>query len=530
MAGAWMTWTVVLGPVALLATGLLPTAWANRHPRAMAQVAGAASGLALATALVALVGWGVAGTQVRGVAVLMIYLDALSATMLLLVSFIGAVVVRFSANYLGGDPQHGRFMKWLCLTLAAVLALIVSGNLVLFALAWVATSLCLHKLLVFYADRPAAQLAARKKFLVSRLGDACLIGAMALIWVAFGTLDLAAIFAAVEGMRAGGTEPAHLQGIAVLLVAGALLKSAQFPFHGWLLEVMETPTPVSALLHAGIINAGGFLVVRMSGIVALSATALDILVLAGATTALFGSIVMLTQTSIKVALAYSTVGQMGFMMLECGLGAFSAAVLHIVAHAFYKAHAFLSSGSAVEAAQARTDDIGEGRRPIGRLMLALGAAVVMTLATGWVFGVLHKPGMLVLGAVLTMGVAHLLWAGTATRLTGYVVLRGAGLALAVCIAYFALQLGFERLLVGAVPPAATVAHDAFGTILAAAVILLFGAAIVVQALLPRLAGSRRWRAIYVHLLNGLYVNSMANRLVEHIWATGPSGVARGARP
>ncbi len=132
------------------------------------------------------------------------------------------------------------------------------------------------------------------------------------------------------------------------LAAAALLKSAQFPVHGWLTEVMETPTPVSALLHAGVINAGGFLLIRFADVMLLAPGVLAVLVMVGGFTALFGGLVMLTQPAVKTSLAWSTVAQMGFMILECGLGLFPLALLHIVAHSLYKTHSFLASGEAVE--------------------------------------------------------------------------------------------------------------------------------------------------------------------------------------
>jgi hypothetical protein len=204
-------------------------------------------------------------------------------------------------------------------------------------------SLGLHRLMLFYPERAAAQLAARKKALASRIGDGCMLGAALLAWHVFGRLDFAGIAALAPAMEQGWATHA----LAALLVLAALVKSAQFPLHGWLTEVMETPTPVSALLHAGIINAGGILLLRMSGVLALSGPAMDFLLLVGAVTAVFGAAVMLTQPSVKVNLAWSTIAQMGFMMMQCGLGAFGAALLHIVAHALYKAHAFLSSGGVV---------------------------------------------------------------------------------------------------------------------------------------------------------------------------------------
>ena len=152
-----------------------------------------------------------------------------------------------------------------------------------------------------------------------------------------------------EVLREGesSTRTSELTWLCLSLVCGAMLKSAQFPFHSWLPDTMETPTPVSALMHAGIINAGGFLIVRLSPLVTLSPLSLHILAVVGAFTAIFASLVMMTQASVKRMLAFSTIAQMGFMMLQCGVGAFSIAVLHIVAHSLYKAHAFLSSGSVV---------------------------------------------------------------------------------------------------------------------------------------------------------------------------------------
>ena len=178
--------------------------------------------------------------------------------------------------------------------------------------------------------------------MTSRLGDLCLIVAGVLIYRTFGSLDYAAVFSGAAALRSLHDTPSAVHAASILFVGAALLKSAQFPLHGWLIEVMETPTPVSALLHAGIINAGGFLVLRFSEVISLSFPSLEVLAIVGGFTAIFGSVVMLTQTSIKVTLAYSTIAQMGFMMLECGLAAFPAAMLHIIAHSLYKAHAFLS--------------------------------------------------------------------------------------------------------------------------------------------------------------------------------------------
>ncbi len=270
------------------------------------------------------------------------FLDGLTNVLLLLTTLLFCLVSRYAQRYLQGDPGRPRFAGWLCVTGACVFVLILAQNLLLFALAWSATSLSLHQLLEFYRDRPSALLAARKKFLISRLGDACLLGALILTQRVFGTFNFRQIFAAAEHMSAHGRAavPSSVTGICVLLSLAALMKSAQFPFHTWLPDTMETPTPVSALMHAGIINAGGILVIRLSPLLTVSRPAMLILTVFGAFTALFASVVSWTQVSVKRCLAFSTVGQMGFMLLECGLGAFHLALLHIVAHSFYKAHAF----------------------------------------------------------------------------------------------------------------------------------------------------------------------------------------------
>jgi NAD(P)H-quinone oxidoreductase subunit 5 len=531
MLDAWVSWLALSGPIALLLAGLSRRHGANDGPRLMARRAEAAAAAALVTALATLMAWAVPGGRGHAAAGAMVYIDALSAIMLTLVSFVGVMVVRFSRNYLDGDPQQVRFFRLLCLTLAAVLTLIVSGNLVLFAAAWIATSLGLHQLLLFYADRPAARLAARKKFLFSRLGDLCLIGALALIWRSFGAIDFATILPTAEGMAAGGIVPTDLSWIAGLLVVAALLKSAQFPVHGWLLEVMETPTPVSALLHAGIINAGGFLVLRFGDVIALSAPSLDLLAIVGGLTALFGSVVMLTQTSVKVSLAYSTIAQMGFMILQCGLGAFSAALLHIVAHSLYKAHAFLSSGSVIDLARASWSPSPGGQPHPARMVLATGAVLVVTVAVAMLFGAspTKKPGVFALGAVMLFGLAHLIAQAIDERPNGYVIGRTLAVAGAVAAVYFTLQRITELLLAGSSPPAQAL-RGPVDLAIVVLVVLSFGALTVFQSLLARHAAEPRWQALYVHLANGLYVNTLANRLVLRLWPTGAAGPPKATLP
>ena len=523
-----LLWLLGLGPLVLSAVGLSPVTPHERQRVAGAALAASlAAAFALAVALsagIAVVAYGPLTTRTLGIGGvgLGIYVDALSAIMVGLVAFVGLIVIVYSRNYLDGDPGQGRFTRWLCLTLAAVLLLIVSGNLFQFALAWIATSVGLNKLLLFYPERQAAMLAARKKSLASRLGDLCLLGAMVLLHRTFGSLDYSVLFAAAETMRLAGDIPGTIHAVAVLLVVAALLKSAQFPFHGWLTEVMETPTPVSALLHAGVINAGGFLVLRFAGLISLSAPSMEMLVIIGGITALFGSVVMLTQTSVKVSLAYSTIAQMGFMMLQCGLGAFAAALLHIVAHSLYKAHAFLSSGSVIDLARASWSPSPGGKPHPARMAMIVGLVLAVTLLVGTLFGatITAQPGVFALGAVVMLGLAHLITQAFDERPSLYVIGRTLALAAVVAITYFGLQWAAEHVLAGSVPPVQAL-RGPFDLFIVALVVFAFAAVTVFQSVLPGKSAAPRWQALYVHLANGLYVNTLANRLVLRFWPSPP---------
>ena len=520
-----LAWLMLAGPAALLAGAVWPAA----DPKRLAGMARGGAlisvGTAMAAALMVALGGAFTTPALPGVGILF---DALTAVMFALVSFVGTIVVHFSRNYMAGDPGHARFTRLLSVTLASVLLLILSGNMAMFLAAWVATSLGLNQLLVFYAGRPAAILAARKKFIASRLSDLCLAIAIAMVWEATGTLEFTGLFAALKGVAATGTTPASLTIAAVLIAAAALLKSAQFPLHGWITEVMETPTPVSALLHAGIINAGGFLALRFSPLLQLSTPSMDLLLIVGGFTALFASVVMLTQNAIKVALAWSTIAQMGFMLLQCGLGAWPAALLHIVAHSLYKAHAFLSSGSVIDIARASWSPSPGGAPHPARLGLAVagvlaGVGIVGSLSG---FELAREPGLFALGAILLMGLTHYIAQSIDTRPTGFVIARTVVVAAAVAGGWFALQYGMAALMHGTLPVGANRADPAA---LAAIIVVVagFAALTIGQAsfITAKPGGSvPEWaRAFYVHAHNGLYVNALANRLVLRLWPTGLKG-------
>ena len=441
---------------------------------------------------------------------LAVQLDALSCLAALLVSGLGLLLVGYSNRYLAGDPGQRRFQRGLLLTLAAVLGLVLSGNLLMLLACWILTSLCLHGLLTFYPERAGAQLAARKKFLFSRLGEVCLALATALAAQAFGSLEFELLFERARELQASGQSLPQLPWIAGLVVVAALIKCAQFPFHGWLPEVMETPTPVSALLHAGIINAGGFLVLRLSPLLALEPGALAALALVGGGTALFAGLVMGTQNSIKVALAWSTCAQMGFMLMQCGLGAFSTAALHLLAHSLYKAHAFLSAGSVAEELRQGGPRAPRPARGAGQRLLALGAAGMLGLALGLALGLdpLQQPGKLTLSAILGLGLAALWLERRSARQTLPIAAGAAALA----GLYFALSAGLAWLLGPSVAADLPLAATA-GAWLPIGLCLAFAAVLLLHA---PLEASRSGRA-YVWLHAGGYMNALWDRWVMRRW-------------
>lgn len=477
-----------------------------------------AVGAALAaTAALALFGAGVSprlGTDILGFAG---RLDLVSAVMLLLVSFIGWVVLRYSATYLDGEARQGPFTGWMSATLAAVSLLVVSATLLQFVLAWIASSLFLHKLLVFYPERGAARRAAHKKFLVSRLGDGALVSAALLLAFAYGTGDIQTIL----GEARNGIAPVTALVAAGLLALAAVLKSAQFPMHGWLTEVMEAPTPVSALLHAGVVNAGGFLLIRFADVMLNAPIVLAVLVMIGGFTAMFGGLVMLTQSAVKTSLGWSTIAQMGFMILQCGLALFPIALLHIVAHSLYKAHAFLSSGGAVEAVMA-TRRPGPVAIPDGwAVARAFLLALVIYGVIGFLFGFWHKPPQaLALGAILIFGVAYLVAQGFADAAPWALTWRTSLYAVAAATGYFGLQWAAYHLMAGTLPAAPAPGRLEWSLMILS--VTSFGVVAVTQSLFPLWAHHPATAGLRVHLANGLYVNALFDRLLGNFRVEAPS--------
>lgn len=443
---------------------------------------------------------------------LSVSLDVVSVVMLLLVTFIGWVVVRYARTYLDGEARQDTFTFWLLATLSAVLLLVQSGNVVQFVGAWIATSMCLHKLLLFYPERVAAQRAAHKKFVMARIGDVAVIGAAILLASSYGTTQISAILAQAEQGTGGGIALAA----AALIALAAILKSAQFPTHGWLTEVMEAPTPVSALLHAGVVNAGGFALIRFADVMLLSPLVLALLVMIGGFTALFAGLVMLTQPTVKASLAWSTIAQMGFMILQCGLALFPLALLHIVAHSLYKAHAFLSAGGAVERVVAIRKP---GPVAVPNMSAVTRAFVVALAIYGIVYAVLglgfdfagKSPQAVALGAILIFGVAYLLAQGFADEAPQALTQRTAAYAATVTVSYLMLQRASEWLTAGTLP--ATPAAGALEWALILLALISFGLVALAQATLPLWSYHPAAQGLRVHLSNGLYINAISDRLM-----------------
>ena len=496
----------LFAPLILLAVAALAIARPGRRPAQLPRLAEGGALAALAVGLAGLLQLLLAGpVTLPG----LVRLDPVSATMVVLVSFVGWVVVRYSRSYLDGEAREGAFHGLLLAALAAVNLQVQAANLAVLAAGFVATGLAIRQLLLFYPDRAEARRAAAKFTLVWGAGDAALILAAALLWHAFGTIGIAELTVA-----AGAGLPLAAKIAVALLVIAAALKTAAFPLHGWLTEVMEAPTPVSALLHAGIINGGGLLLIRLAEVVQASPGGMAALVMLGGFTAIFGAVVMLTQSAVKTALAWSTVAQMGFMLLQCGLGLWALAMLHIVAHSLYKAHAFLASGGAVQAVLSvrRPGPVAApGLAAVAR-SFALALVLYAVVATG--FGLIAGPKSaqaLALGAILIFGVAYLVAQGLADAAPRALTLHTARASLAAALAYFGFHVLAGVLWGTHLPAPPAPGPLEWGLIVLA--LASFGLVAVAQALFPLWAHHPSTAGLRVHLANGLYLNAVLDRLI-----------------
>jgi NADH-quinone oxidoreductase subunit L len=287
-----------------------------------------------------------------------LYVDAVTVVLLFLVTGVSSLVHVFSSRYMQADPRYARFFALIALFTSAMVMLVMGANLFMLFMFWEIMGLCSYLLISHWSRRPSACDAATKAFLVNGVADIGLAFGIYLTWATFGTLDIQAILSAAPqyadqtvnllGWLGLEWQAPILSVIALLLFMGPIGKSAQIPLHVWLPFAMEAPTPVSALIHAAtMVNAGVYLLIRMGPLYVLAPTIMTVVAIIGGVTALFAAAVALTAFDIKRILAYSTISQLGFMVLACGVGAYGAAIFHLLTHGAMKSFLFLSAGSAL---------------------------------------------------------------------------------------------------------------------------------------------------------------------------------------
>lgn len=429
-----------------------------------------------------------------------LYPGGISVWMALMVTFVGWVILRFADTYLRGDPGRERFLPWFLVIIGSVLVLVFTNHLLVLAGAWIGVSLALHHLLTLYRDRPEARMAAIQKFIVSRLGDTLIVAGVMLLYLHYGTFYIPEMFS-LSGNHSADSMSLALASVALALAAA--LKCAQIPFHGWLIRVMEAPTPVSALLHAGVINLGGFLWLRLFPLFDGFTAGHMILLVVGGVTAVVAVMTMMTQYSVKHALAWSTCAQMGFMLFEIGMGAYTLAFLHLLAHSLYKAHSFLASGRTVVVTAKRPfPDASNTTRVLWGVGAGTMAAMLLAIEPRIVE---HN---ILLGALLVFAVAAATL-GIPAATTHMARLRLAGMALMLVPIYVLCHL-----LIGPAVPD----HSGFAlTAIAEVAGGLILAALVTGSLLVTLAPKHPLtRSLRVHFSHGCYLEQPFDRLTRKL--------------
>jgi NADH-quinone oxidoreductase subunit L len=350
-------------------------------------------------------------------------LDHLSAVMALVVAGVGFLIHVYSAGYMAEDRAPSRYFAFLNLFTFFMLVLVLASDIVLMFVGWEGVGLCSYLLIGFWFDRPAAAKAGMKAFVVNRIGDAAFIIGILFLLANVGSAGFKAINAAPGS---GLLAPGMVTLIAVLLFVGATGKSAQIPLYVWLPDAMEGPTPVSALIHAAtMVTAGVYMVCRLSGLFAASTAASSVVAWVGAVTAVYAATMALVQNDIKRVLAYSTISQIGYMFIGCGVGAYAAGMFHLVTHAFFKSLLFLAAGSVIHALGGEQDMRRMGglrkRLPVTFPVFLVGALAIA--------GVPFLSGFFSKDAILTSAFSG-----------GHYVLYGLGLAGAVLTAFYIFRL------------------------------------------------------------------------------------------
>ena len=285
-----------------------------------------------------------------------LYLDQLSLVMLLVVTGVGFLIHIYSVGYMWDDPSYYRFFAYLNLFMFFMLTLVLANNYLLMFIGWEGVGLASYLLIGFWFTKDSAASAGKKAFIVNRIGDFGFLIGLFLMIQHFGSLNFTQVFAQVQPLASETAGAGLLTAIGILLMVGACGKSAQIPLYVWLPDAMEGPTPVSALIHAAtMVTAGVYMVARSHTIFERAPMALTVVAVIGTLTALFAATIGITQTDIKKVLAYSTVSQLGYMFMACGVGAFSAGIFHLMTHAFFKGLLFLAAGSVIHAVGGEQD-------------------------------------------------------------------------------------------------------------------------------------------------------------------------------
>ena len=433
-------------------------------------------------------------------------IDRLSMTLALFITTVGSVVHRFAGRALQGHPRREAFLALHAFAVHVAFVLASAVNLLTLAVMWVLMGVLVHQLLLVGGSSSEARRVARRKFVLARVGDAALLCMLAgLAW--WGeSLELHACLEAVHSMPQRVMVP-----IGLLLAVSAMARSVQVPFHAWLPDSMEAPTPVSALLHAGVVNAGGILLIRFAPLLVRVPEACLLLSVAGTLTIMVGTLAMSQQVRLKQALAWSTVAQMGFMVVQCAVAAFPAALLHLIGHGAYKAMAFLRSGEA----PSRVGASGPPWRNLALLVMGTACSLAcMVPAARWTgFSPLHSPGEVALAWVVAVGVGQI-WSlapRSGGRVRGAIVAVGAAAVVPVtCFAAYGGVGVFLRPVLGDPVPSGgwmTVA----AALLPALGITLLAIAHASRAWLERVPV---WRSLLVQARSGFHVARWMDRALH----------------
>lgn len=470
-------------------------------------------------------------------------IDRLAAVMMTVISSIGMVLYRYSIRYLQQDSGQPRYHTLLATAISTLLFMVSSSDLIMLFISWQMLSWLLCLLSHNYAHVPTAQSSFRT-FIMLRAGDVAFLAGIALAYHLFGTVQFAPLFerAAVDqtqiALLGTGLEITGATAVTFLIFIGAMSKSAQFPLHMWLPDSLYAPTPIHGLLHAGIINAGGFLLNRLAPLYALSPATLHVVLFIGLATMLYGKSMMLVKNDIKKTLGYSTVGQMGYMMMECGLGAFSLAVFHLIAHGLFKATVFLNCGDVIHKARLEPEhpfkpsiDTPGPLGWLGGFLVSLLAPLAIIIGVHYALGIsfLDSQGMLVFllfswitasHAMLTLFRVQDRWPTMLVMLVAVTV---------VSVAYFFGSESFTHFLypdhsvVNAYFAAAALPAGTFAALAGLLIVSIVGSWTALYLHYHdkfALRAGGIWNLFYLFFINRLYMDGISLRLFDNLKKVG----------